>query len=535
VLFFAFRRSVYGALMPLISALVAIGVGTSIVSILTHAIPVASWVPQVAVLVALGVGVDYALFVLSRHRRELLAGQTPQDAAVTAITTSGRAVLVAGLTVCVALLGLFALQVSFLYGVAVTVSVVVGLTMLASLTLLPAMLGFLGLKVLRRAERAGLAAHGRQVEQADGFWLRWAQALGRRPLTTGVFALAVIVALAIPFFSLRAGLNDSSTDPASSTTYQAYELLAKGLGPGFNGPLDLVGQVNSPADRARFAAFVAAARGEPGVAGVLPPQLSPNGKAEVALVYPTTGPQDAATTGLLDRLRSGVPQAEAGSTLAIHIGGTTAASEDFSQLLNSKMLQFVAAVVGLAFLLLAVVFRSVLIPLVASVMNLLSFGVALGVMTAVFQWGWAKQLIGFSTTGPIEAWIPVMMFAILFGLSTDYEVFLISRMHEEWALTGDNKRAVIRGQAETGRVITAASMIMILVFASFIFGGQQAIKQIGLGFAAAIFVDAYIIRTVLVPVVMHLLGRTNWWLPAWLDRTVPRLHVEPAVRQTTSS
>jgi putative drug exporter of the RND superfamily len=532
VLFFAFRRSVFGALLPLISALVAIGVGTSIINVLTHAISIASWVPEVAVLVALGVGVDYALFIVSRHRMGLLAGQTPEDAAVTALNTSGRAVLLAGLTVCVALLGLFALQVSFLYGVAVTISLVVGLTMVASLTLLPAMLGFLGQKVLRRAERGtpvqpGRQAERRQAEQAGGFWLRWAEGLSRRPRVLAVLAFVVIAVLAIPFFSLRTGLLDASTDPPSSTTYQAYQLLAKGFGPGFNGPLELVGQVASPADRAHFAAFVDSARSEPGVAGIVAPVLSPNGKAEVAVVFPTTGPQDAATTTLLDRLRSGVPRAEAGSTLAIHIGGTTAASEDFSQVLNSKMAQFVAVVVGLAFLLLAVVFRSLLIPLVAAIMNLLSFGVALGVMTAAFQFGWGKSVLGFGVTGPIEAWIPVMMFAILFGLSTDYEVFLVSRMHEEWTISGDNKRAVIRGQAETGRVVTAASLIMILVFASFIFGGEQAIMQMGLGFAAAIFVDAYIIRTVLVPSVMHVLGRANWWLPAWLDRILPRLHVEP--------
>lgn len=527
VLFFAFRRSVFGALLPLISALVAIGVGTSIVNVLTHAIAIASWVPTVAVLVALGVGVDYALFIVSRHRKGLLAGQSPEEAAVTALNTSGRAVLLAGLTVCVALLGLFALQVSFLYAVAVTITLVVGLTMLASLTLLPAMLGFLGPKVLRRAERGGPTP---PAPQTGGFWLRWAERLGRRPRLPAVLALVVLAVLAIPFFSWRAGLLDASTDPSSSTTYQAYELLAKGFGPGFNGPLEVVGQVGADptADRAHFAAFVASARNEPGVARVLPPQLSPNGKAEVAVVYPTTGPQDAATTAVLDRLRSNVPRAEKGSTLAIHIGGTTAASEDFSQVLNSKMVQFVAVVVGLAFLLLAIVFRSLLIPLVAAIMNLISFGVALGVMTAAFQFGWGKSVLGFGAAGPIEAWIPAMMFAILFGLSTDYEVFLVSRMHEEWARTGDNRRAVIRGQAETGRVITAASLIMILVFASFIFGGEEAIMQIGLGFAAAIFVDAYVIRTVLVPSVMHLLGRSNWWIPARLDRILPHLNVEPA-------
>lgn len=527
VLFIAFRRSVFAAVLPLISALVAIGAGLSIVTVLTHAVSVANWVPYVAALVALGVGVDYALFVVSRHRNGLLAGQTPEDAAVTALNTSGRAVLLAGLTVCAALLGLFALQQSTLDGVAVTVTVVVGLTMLASLTLLPAMLGFLGPKVLRRAERRSLQQHGRQVEQAGGFWLRWAEGLGRRPQIPAVAALAVIGVLAIPFFSMRTGMVDASTDPSSSTTYQAYHLLAKGFGPGFNGPLEVVGQAASPASRTHFAAFLASARSEPGVAGVTSPRLSPNGKAEVAEVFPTTGPQQAATTTLLDRLRAAVPRAEAGSTLAIHIGGTTAESQDYSQVLNSKLPLFVALVAGMGFLLLAVVFRSLLIPLVAAVMNVLSFGVALGIMTAAFQFGWGKPVLGFGTAGPIESWIPAMMFAILFGLSTDYEVFLISRMHEEWTLTGDSKRAVIRGQAETGRVITAASLIMILVFASFILTGNLADMEIGLGFAAAIFVDAYVIRTVLVPAVMHVLGRANWWLPAWLDRILPHLHVEP--------
>jgi putative drug exporter of the RND superfamily len=529
VLFFAFRRSVYGALLPLISALVAIGVGTSIVNVLTHAVSIANWVPTVAVIVALGVGVDYALFVVSRHRNGLLAGQTPEDAAVTALNTSGRAVLLAGVTVCAALLGLLVLPDPSLQGVAVTISLVVVLTMVTSLTLLPAMLGFLGQKVLPRAERKRLAQDGRQVEQAGTFWLRWAEGLGRRPLIPGILALAVIVILAIPVLGFRTGIQDASVDPASSTTYQAYQLLAKGFGPGFNGPLDVVGQVNSPADRAHFAAFVASARSQPGVAGIVPPVLSPNGKAEVAEVFPTTGPQDAPTTTTLDRLRAGVPQAEAGSTLAIHIGGTTAENEDYTQALSGSLPQFLAVVIGLAFILLLIVFRSLLIPLVASILNLLSFGVALGVMTAVFQFGWGKSVLGFGQAAPTESWIPAIMFAILFGLSTDYEVFLVSRMHEEWTLTGDNKRAVVRGQAETGRVITVASLIMMLVFTAFIFGGLGvAIQQVGLGFAAAILIDAYIARTVLVPAVMHLLGRANWWLPAWLDRILPRLHVEPA-------
>jgi putative drug exporter of the RND superfamily len=527
VLFFAFRRSLLGALLPLISALLAIGVGTSILNLLSHTIAIAAFAPQVAILVALGVGVDYALFIASRYRSGLLAGQSAEEAAIVALNTSGRAVLLAGLTVCVALLGLFVLQVSFLYGVAVSIALVVALTMLASLTLLPAMLGFFGPRVLRRGERRKLAQQGRQVEQAGGFWLRCGETISGRPAVFALLAVAVIGVLAAPFFSMRLGLLDASTDPPASTTHRAYELLAKGFGPGFNGPLEIVGQVASPADRAHFASFVTSLQHQPGVVGVEPPRVSPNGKAEVAVVYPATGPQQAQTADVLQRVRAGIPRAEAGTGLVIHVGGDAALSQDFSQVLNNKMPQFVAVVVGLAFLLLAIVFRSLLIPLVASIMNLLSFGVALGVMTAAFQFGWGKAVLGFAQPGPIESYIPVMMFAILFGLSTDYEVFLVSRMHEEWALTGDNKRAVVRAQAETGRVITAASLIMILVFASFIFGGLEDIKQLGLGFAAAIILDAYIIRTLLVPAVMHLLGRANWWIPAWLDRVLPHMHMEP--------
>jgi RND superfamily putative drug exporter len=527
VLFFAFRRSLLCALLPLISALMAIGVGTSLIGIFTHVLSVPQFGPILATLVSLGVGVDYALFIVSRHRNGLLAGRTPEDAAITALNTSGRAVFFAGLTICIALLGMFALQVSFLYGVGLSAAFVVALTMLASLTLLPAMLGFFGMKALRRAERQRLQAEGPQPEEVQGFWRRWAEGLAGRAGILSVVALAIIVVLALPFFSLRLGLTDAGNDPASSTTRQAYDLLAKGFGPGFNGPLQVVAEINSPADSARFASFVDSLHSLPGVARVVPPRTSPNGRAEVAIVFPSSAPQDAKTTALVHRLRHEVPAAVAGTTMAIHIGGFTAIGEDFSHILASKLPFFVGVVVVLAFLLLMVVFRSLLVPLVASVMNLLSIGAALGVIVAAFQWGWGKSLIGFTKSGPIEVFLPVLMFAILFGLSMDYEVFLVSRMHEEWTRSHDNERAVIVGQAETGRVITAAAFIMILVFLSFILGGQVIIKLVGLGFAAAIFVDAFIIRTILVPALMHVIGPANWWLPGWLDRILPRVHVEP--------
>jgi putative drug exporter of the RND superfamily len=524
VLFFAFRRSILGALLPLISALAAIGIASSVTNVLSHVMSVAAFAPEVAILVALGVGVDYSLFIVSRHRNGLLAGQPPEQAAVNALNTSGRAVLLAGTTVCVAILGLFALQVSFLYGVAVSIALAVGLTMLASLTLLPAMLGFLGPRVLRKAERATAVtkSHG-----GPRGWYRWAHLVNRNAAVASVLASAAIVVLALPFIAMRLGLPDASTDPPASTTHQAYQLLARGFGPGFNGPLELVGQGSSPADHDRFAAFASSLRGQPGVARVGSPRLSPKDKAQIAVLYPSAGPQEAQTAALVDRVRSSASRAQAGTMLRIYVGGNTAVGQDFSQVLTAKMPQFVAVVVGVAFILLAIVFQSLLIPLVASIMNLLSFGAALGVMTAAFQFGWGRSLLGFGQSGPIVSYLPVMMFAILFGLSMDYEVFLVSRMHEEWTRTGDNDRAVTRGQAETGRVITAAALIMILVFASFVLGGELDIKQIGLGFAAAILVDAFIIRTVLVPAAMHVLGRANWWLPGWMNRALPPLNVEP--------
>jgi RND superfamily putative drug exporter len=528
VLFFAFRRSLLCALLPLISALVAIAVGTAIIGILTHVFSIPQFGPILATLVALGVGVDYALFIVSRHRNQLLAGHSPEAAAVTALDTSGRAVFFAGLTVCIALLGMFALQVSFLYGVALSAALVVALTMVASLTLLPAMLGFFGLKALRRSERRSLESDGPHPEEVQGFWLRWAQGIGGRANVASVLALGVIVVLALPFFSLRLGLADAGNDAPSSTTRQAYDLLAKGFGPGFNGPLELVARTPNPADTARLSSLVASFEGRPGVAKVSQPRPSPNGQAAIAFVYPTSAPQDAATTGLLHRIRAALPGAEGGSTLSVHVGGITALEEDFSHVLAKKIPQFVAVVVVLAFLLLATVFRSLLVPLVASVMNLLSIGAAVGVMVAAFQFGYGKSLLGFAKAGPIEVFLPVMAFAILFGLSMDYEVFLVSRMREEWARTRDNDTAVTRGQAETGRVITAAALIMVLVFVSFVFGGSLVIKEFGLGFAAAILVDAFVIRTVLVPSLMHLLGRANWWFPARLERIMPRVHIEPS-------
>ncbi len=535
VLFFAFRRSLLSALLPLISAIVAIGIGTSLIGILSHAFSVPQFATQLAELIALGVGIDYALFIVNRHRRELLAGRSPEEAVVLALNTSGRAVSVAGLTVCVALLGMFALALTFLYGVSLGAAFVVFLTMLSSLTLLPAMLGFYGYKAISRRDRRYLFGEASDERGGDGatdrgaspFWAWWSKVVERRSAILAVLSLGLIVVVALPFFSLRLGIADAGEDPSGSTTLLAYNLLAKGFGPGFNGPLQVVGSIDSPADMTQFDHFVANLQHTPGVARVQPPRTSPNGKAAVAMVFPDSAPQASQTTALVDHIRSEVPSATTGTTLAIHVGGETAAGIDFSNVLAGKLPLFVAVIVVLAFLLLAVVFRSLVVPLTASVMNILSIGAALGAITAAFQFGWLQPVLGFAKAGPIEVYLPVMMFAVLFGLSMDYEVFLVSRMHEEWIASGDNRRAVTRGQAETGRVITAAGLIMILVFLSFsLISNALVIQEFGIGFAVAIVIDAFIVRTVLVPALMHLIGNWNWWMPTWLDRRLPTLHLE---------
>ena len=516
------------AVIPIMTALVAIGIGLAFTGLMSHVLAVPSFVPILGVLLGLGVGIDYALFIITRHRNGLRAGRSIEDSAAHAASTAGRAVLLAGLTVCIALLGQFALGVPVLYGVAITGAATVALTMLASLTLLPAFLGFFGVKVLGRRERRRLAQSGPVTEDvAAGFWFRWSKSIERQPALRALVALAVIAVVAVPVFSLRLGLNDAGSDAPGTTTRLAYDLLAKGFGPGFNGPLQLVTTIRSPAGLAWFEKVVHAASTQQGVVAVTAPRVSPSGKAAVALVYPGIAPQAAQTSALLHTLRDHIiPAAEAGSGLHVLVGGVTAADDDVSAILASKLPLFIAVVVVLAFLLLMAVFRSLLIPAVASVMNLLSVGAALGIMNAVFTWGWGASILGISRTGPVDVAVPVIMFSVLFGLSMDYEVFLISRMREEWILSHDNGRAVTKGQAETGRVITAAALIMILVFLSFLLGGNIVIQEFGIGLAGAIIIDAFLVRTIIVPALMHLAGNANWWIPDWLDRVLPHVTME---------
>ncbi len=524
--------SAYAALLPIASALFALGTAVGAISLLSHAIGMPSISPEVMLLIGLGVGVDYALFIVTRHRQGLIAGNDVESSIVNAVNTSGRAVMFAGIIVCIAMLGLFALGVSFLSGLGVAAATGVALTMLAALTLLPALLGFIGPKVMSRKQRRNLEVNGPRVVGADskGFWPRWADRVQRRPIVPAMISLAIIVVIALPFFSLRLGHADQGTDPSGTPTRVAFDMLSKGFGPGYNGPLQIVGQVQDD-QRHIVESLRADIEGQPDVARVAEPTYIPSrsGGGDVVLmnVYPNSAPQDGATTDLVNHLRTvTVPQAVGDSGLSLLVGGSTAIYIDFSDVLAAKLPLFVAVVVVLSFLLLMTVFRSLVIPLTAAVMNLLSIGAALGMLVAVFQWGDLGSLIGLQGTGPIEAFLPVMLFAILFGLSMDYQVFLVSRMHEEYLKSGDTRIAVRNGLAATGKTITAAALIMILVFASFLLGGNRVIKEFGIGLAGGILIDAVLIRMALVPAVMQLFGRANWWFPSWLDRILPRLAVD---------
>jgi RND superfamily putative drug exporter len=544
ILLIIFGGAMLSSLLPLVTAGLALVIATSLIGLLSHAFDVASVSSELAVLIGLGVGVDYGLFIISRHRSAVKAGLSYPDAAALAVRTSGRTVLLAGLTVCIALLGQFALGVSFLYGPSIGAAIAVALTMAASLTFLPAMLGFLGPRVLSRRERAALAAGRLASTDASGFWLRWARVVQARKALVALGALAAVMVIALPIFGLRLGTSDASTDPAGSTTHQAYTALAHGFGPGFNGPLELTAQASSPADVTAFGHLLATAAHTPGVASVTPAATSPNAKVMLATVYPATSPQASQTVGLVNNLRDNlIPRAAHGTSLAVHVGGVTATNIDFSHALTSKLPVFIAVVVLLAFLLLMAVFRSLLIPLVAAVMNLLAVGAALGALNAVFNWGWGSSILRLSGTGPIDAFIPVLLFSVLFGLSMDYEVYLVSRMQEEWhhlhhtqtgklaALAGQatrrNHQAVTTGQANSGEIIAAAAGIMILVFGSFLLGGNRILQEFGFGLAFAVLADALLIRSLLVPALMHLIGPANWALPSWLDRILPRVAVEP--------
>jgi putative drug exporter of the RND superfamily len=579
--------------LPIVTALFGLGTGLGLIALFTHVVNTPDFSSELAAMIGLGVGIDYSLFILTRFREAYAApgpthGQV-RESVVQAMDTAGRAVLFAGCTVVIALLGMMLLGVDFLYGVAISASIGVLLVMLASLTLLPALLTLAGARLSRpswRARRrmrraaaatgaadalgagnsaataagttngaatatatanggaraeagptngaaggatsgaAGGATSDGVVATGGATWLRWSAFVQRRPRTIALAATLVMLLIAAPALALRLGSSDAGNDPTGTTTHRAYELLAQGFGEGFNGPLDVVVQLPHHGDLSALHELQSTIAAAPGVVAVTPPRLNPSGEVATISVYPSSSPQAYATTQLVRRLREQViPPVATHTGIVAYVGGVTAGGVDFATVLGHKLPLFIGVVVLLSALLLMIVFRSLVIPLQAAVMNLLSIGAALGVIVVIFQWGWMPSLMGVSP-GPIESFIPVMLFAIVFGLSMDYEVFLISRIHEQWTRTKDHRRAVGEGLALTGRVVTAAAAIMVCVFLSFVLGESRVIKEFGLSLASAVFLDALVIRCLLLPAVLHIVGPRTWWIPAWLDRILPRVNIE---------
>ena len=512
--------------LPIMMALFGVGIGIALIFLSANFLNVPDFTPQLAAMIGIGVGIDYALFIVTRYRQHLHDGDDPQEANLHALVTAGRAVLFAGTTVVVSFLGILLMGFSFVEGIALGGAATVLVTMLASVTLLPAVIGFVG----RNIDRWKLPRFHRAEASGDArVAYRWSRFIQDRPVVPAVVALAALVVLSLPVFGLRLGVADAGTGDKSRSSRRAYDLLSEGFGPGFNGPLLLAADLGGPEGLEDLEALSQRLNETEGVAAATPPIPNEAGDAAIIQAYPTTSPQAEATGSLVKRLREEVvPQAMEGTGTRVLVGGLTASVIDFSDVNGQRLPLLIGVVIAVSFILLVLVFRSLVVPLKAAIMNLLSIGAAYGVVVAVFQWGWGKNLIGVEETAPIEAWVPMMLFTILFGLSMDYEIFLLSRVREEYVRTKDNALAVANGLAATARVITAAAAIMVTVFLSFVFGfDERSIKLFGLGLAVAIFVDATIVRMVLVPATMELLGEANWWLPRWLAKIMPNISIEP--------
>ncbi|REE99183.1 MMPL family transporter [Thermomonospora umbrina] len=508
VLLIAFG-SVLAMGLPIVTALFGIGTGLALIMLLGHLLPAPGFAPIIAALIGLGVGIDYALFIVTRYREELAEGADPETATVTAIGTAGRAVLFAGTTVVIALLGLLVMQQKLLNAVAMAAGVTVLMTMLTAVTLLPALLGFTG-RGIDRLRVPGLGRARRPLAE------KWARAVQRRPAVAALLATGLLLALAAPALSMRLGFPDATSQPRDSSGYNAHRILSDGFGPGYDSPLVVVAQGGDPRP------VVEAVRAAEGVADVTPARPSPDGAASVFIAYPASAGPDEATSDLVQRLRDDVvPRAVGDGDLRVLVGGPNAGSIDFADSVQTRLPWLIAVVVGLSLVLLMALVRSVTIALQAAVMNLLSVAAAYGVLTAVVQWGWAGTALGFPTEMPVTMWVPLMMFPILFGLSMDYEVFLISRIREIHLGGVETREAVAQGLARTARVITAAAAIMVMVFLSVLLGADVEVKQMGLGLGVAVLIDATVVRMVLVPALMELFGKANWWLPAPLARLLP--------------
>ena len=523
--------SVIAMSLPIGTALSGLAVGLALIYLLAATTNVGTVAPTLATMIGLGVGIDYSLFILTRHRQNLVAGMDLLDSIGLANGTAGQSVLFAGGTVVIALAGLTLADVPYVSVLGLTSALMVAVMMAAAVTLIPALLGLAGRHINRvHAPRVRRVARRDDHPSLTGGrshgWQRWAEFMSRHRWAAVLASLAVLFVLAAPLLSMRLGQADDGSAPRSTTQRQAYDLISKGFGPGFNGPLVLAVALPHPGATQAADAIERAVAAIPGVRAA-PPQISPNRTAAVIVAVPPSSPQSAATEDLVNHLRSQVlPAATKGTGGTVFVGGVTAASIDLGQRIQSRLPIFIGAVVALSFVLLTMVFRSVLVPLKAALMNLLSIGASFGVIVAVFQWGWFKGAIGLTETTPIIAFVPMLMFAILFGLSMDYEVFLLSRIREDYYETHDNLQSVINGLSLTARVITSAALIMISVFLSFVGNPEPTIKMFGLGLAVAVFVDATIVRLVLVPATMELLGDANWWLPHWLDRILPHVRIE---------
>jgi len=514
--------SVIAVGLPIGLALFGLTVGVAAMPVITHLVEIPSFAPEMASMIGLGVGIDYALLLVTRHREHLARGMTVVESAGRANATAGQAIVFAGGTVVIAILGMGLTGIVAMAAAGLATAVIVMIMVEASITLLPAFLGLAGyrMKNLNLHHQRG----ARNIGKPSG-WMRWGRHVSNHAKSYAVGMTVLLVALTAPVLALRLGFPDDGTLPESNTQRRAYDLVAEGFGPGVNGPLLIA--VDMSGDTSVVEPLVSAIGADAGIAAVAPPDVNEAADVATLVAFPTTKPQDDATVETIDRLRSGVlPSVLDGSPAHAHVGGLTASFSEMGEQVQSRLPIFIGAVVLMSFLLLTLLFRSILVPLKAAILDLLSIGAAYGVLVMVFQWGWGKSLIGLESTVPIVSFIPMFMFAVLFGLSMDYEVFLLSRVREEYVITGDNEGSVIHGIAGTARVITSAALIMISVFLGFVLGSDPSIKMVGLGLATAIFVDATIVRMILVPATMKLMGDANWWIPKWLDRLLPMVHIE---------
>jgi putative drug exporter of the RND superfamily len=508
--------------LPLGMALFGLALGISSMSLITYLVDIPSFAPQMASMIGLAVGIDYALFLVTRYREFLARGMTIEESVGRAVATAGQAVVFAGATVVIAILGLAVAGIPFMTAAGIATSVIVLIMVVASVTLLPAFLGLAGHWINRLGVRRNHAKDGRTVGSG---WQRWGEHVSRNAWSYAIGVTIFLLALTAPVLGLRLGFPDAGTLPDTRTERRAYDLVAEGFGPGINGPLIVAVDISK--DPSVVEPLLDAVTADEGIAAVAPPEVNAEAGVATLLAFPTTAPQDDATLDTIERLRAEVfPPVLDESPARAHVGGSTASFADIGDQVTDRLPLFIVAVILLSFLLLTLVFRSVLVPLKAALLNLLSIGAAYGVLVMVFQWGWGIGLFGLDSTVPIVSFIPLFMFAVLFGLSMDYEVFLLSRVREEYLVTGDNDTSVIHGIASSARVITSAALIMICVFLGFVLGEDPAIKMVGLGLATAIFVDATIVRMVLVPATMKLMGDANWWMPGWLDRLLPTINIE---------